>query len=132
MVNQILLMISIAGLGLTNPAINLTNVAVLSLLVAFFSASQDIVIDAYRRESLEDEEQTLGASAYVLGYRVGMILSGGIGLILADYMSYQDVYMIMSSIIFLGILTTIISDEPKNVGEPSTFITAVILSLIHI
>ena len=114
-------MISIAGLGLTNPAINLTNVAVLSLLVAFFSASQDIVIDAYRRESLEDEEQTLGASAYVLGYRVGMIL-WGIGLILADYMSYQDVYMIMSSIIFLGILTTIISDRPKNVGEPSTFI----------
>ena len=131
LVNQILLMISIAGLGLTNPAINLTNVAVLSLLVAFFSASQDIVIDAYRRESLEDEEQTLGASAYVLGYRVGMILSGGIGLILADYMSYQDVYMIMSSIIFLGILTTIISDEPKNVGEPSTFITAVINPFIE-
>ena len=69
LLSQIALIIAIIGLGMTNPSLSAFNVAILALLVAFFSASQDIVIDAFRRESLLDEEQTLGASAYVLGYR---------------------------------------------------------------
>lgn len=69
-VTQILLIITIVSLGMTNPSMNAMNVAILATLVAFSSASQDIVIDAYRRESLTDEEQTIGASSYVLGYRI--------------------------------------------------------------
>ena len=114
LVTQILLIITIIGLGMTDPAMNSYNVAILATLVAFSSASQDIVIDAYRRESLTDEEQTLGASAYVLGYRIGALAAGAGGLILADYMSYQMVYALMSIIMLYGVFITIISDEPIN------------------
>ena len=124
-VSQILLIVSIIGLGLTNPALNPLNVAVLALLVTFFSASQDIVIDAFRRESLHDNEQTLGASAYVLGYRIGALAAGAGGLILADMMSYQYVYSIMAAIMIIGVITTLLAEEPETVGEPSSFINAV-------
>ena len=118
---QTLLILSIIALGMTNPAMDPYNVALLALLVTFASASQDIVIDAYRRESLTDEEQTLGASAYVLGYRIGALAAGAGGLILADYMSYQMVYTIMSLIMLYGVLITLIADEPKSDFIPSNF-----------
>jgi len=122
---QILLMISIVVLGLADPALNPLNVAILATLVAFSSASQDIVIDAYRRETLTDSEQTIGASAYVLGYRIGALAAGAGGLILADYMSYQMVYALMSLVMLYGIFITIIADEPKNYYEPSNFMSAI-------
>ena len=118
---QTLLILSIIALGMTNPAMDPYNVALLALLVTFASASQDIVIDAYRRESLTDEEQTLGASAYVLGYRIGALAAGAGGLILADYMSYQMVYTIMSLIMLYGVLITLIADEPKSDYIQSNF-----------
>tara|TARA_B100000614_G_scaffold256863_1_gene276186 strand:- start:6419 stop:7804 length:1386 start_codon:yes stop_codon:yes gene_type:complete len=131
LVTQILLIITITGLGMTDPAMNATNVAILAVLVAFASASQDIVIDAYRRESLSDEEQTLGASAYVLGYRIGALAAGAGGLILADYMSYQMVYAFMSLVMLYGVLITIIADEPKSNYRPSSFIETVIKPFIE-
>ena len=118
---QTLLILSIIALGMTNPVMDPYNVALLAVLVTFASASQDIVIDAYRRESLTDEEQTLGASAYVLGYRIGALAAGAGGLILADYMSYQMVYTIMSLIMLYGVLITLIADEPKSDYIPSNF-----------
>ena len=125
LITQILLIISIIILGMANPAMNPLNVAVLATLVAFSSASQDIVIDAYRRESLTDEEQTIGASAYVLGYRIGALAAGAGGLILADYMTYQMVYAFMSIIMIYGVLITLIAEEPKKYYEPSNFISAI-------
>jgi len=122
---QILLIASIIILGMSDPAMNPFNVAVLATLVAFSSASQDIVIDAYRRESLTDEEQTIGASAYVLGYRIGALAAGAGGLILADYMTYQMVYAFMSAIMIYGIFITLIAEEPKNYYEPSNFMSAI-------
>ncbi|MBT5405992.1 MAG: MFS transporter [Gammaproteobacteria bacterium] len=126
LVTQILLIISIITLGMGNPALDAWNVALLATLVAISSASQDIVIDAYRRESLTDEEQTIGASAYVLGYRIGALAAGAGGLILADYMSYQMVYAIMSAIMLYGVFITIVADEPKHNDEPSNFTESVI------
>ena len=131
LITQILLIITIIGLGMTDPAMNATNVAILAVLVAFASASQDIVIDAYRRESLSDEEQTLGASAYVLGYRIGALAAGAGGLILADYMSYQMVYTFMSLVMLYGVLITIVADEPKSNYRPSNFIETVIKPFIE-
>ena len=124
--SQIALIVSIVGLGMTNPSLSAINVAILALFVTFFSASQDIVIDAYRRESLLDEEQTLGASAYVLGYRIGALAAGAGGLILADLISYQFVYMIMATIMVIGVVTTIIADEPLQAAEPKTLKDAII------
>lgn len=125
LITQVLLIFSIIGLGMTSPAMNAANVALLAIFVTFFSASQDIVIDAYRRESLSDNEQVLGASSYVLGYRIGMLSAGAGGLILADLMSYQFVYLIMALVMIGGVLITLIADEPVNFSEPSTFLDAV-------
>ena len=123
---QVLLIISIFLLGQSNPEINLYNVAVLSLSVTFFSASQDIVIDAYRRESLLEKEQTIGASAYVLGYRFGALAAGAGGLILADIYSYSFVYTLMSLIMLLGVVTTFLANEPKITAQPTTLKESII------
>lgn len=109
---QICLAASIAWLGQTDPAHDLWMVSLVALFVTFFSASQDIVIDAYRREDLADEELGLGSSMYVNGYRVGMLLASGGGLILADYLSFQMVYLIMAGAISVGVITTLLTPEP--------------------
>jgi PAT family beta-lactamase induction signal transducer AmpG len=106
------LMISVFSLGTTNPGQNPTLVACFALLVAFFSASQDTVIDAYRREDLADEELGLGSSLYVSGYRVGMLLATGGGLILADHMPFSMVYAIMAACLLPGLITTLMTPEP--------------------
>jgi PAT family beta-lactamase induction signal transducer AmpG len=124
--SQVLLIISIFSLGQSNPEINLYNVAILSLSVTFFSASQDIIIDAYRRESLLEKEQTIGASAYVLGYRFGALAAGAGGLILADVYSYSVVYTLMALIMLLGVLTTFIANEPKITAKPNTLKESII------
>ena len=100
---------------------------VAAVLVAFFSATQDIVIDAYRREDLPDEELGLGSSMYVYGYRLGMLLASGGGLIMADHMSFSQVYFIMSLCMLPGIITTLLTPEPEMVsGAPQTMKEAVV------
>ncbi|HHH43036.1 MAG TPA: MFS transporter [Gammaproteobacteria bacterium] len=124
---QASLMVSIAGLGWTHPAQSPLIVAVVAWLVTFFSSSQDIVIDAYRREALSDRELGLGASLYVNGYRVGMLLASGGGLIMADFMPFSAVYQIMAVGMLAGILTTLFAPEPEVAeGTPTTLREAVI------
>lgn len=132
LVAQLFLMLSIVGLGLTNPANNHLMVAFAALLVTFFSASQDIVVDAYRREDLPDEELGLGSSLYVNGYRVGMLLASGGGLIMADHMSYSMVYVIMAACMLPGVITTILAPEPDvAAGTPTNLKEAVIGPLVE-
>jgi PAT family beta-lactamase induction signal transducer AmpG len=124
---QLLLVLAIAGLGLTQPAAAPLLVALAALLVTFFSASQDIVIDAYRREALADDEQGLGAALYVNGYRIGMLLASGGGLILADFIAFSSVYLLMAGFMLLGMLTTLLAPEPATpAGVPSTLRAAVL------
>lgn len=124
---QILLAVSIALLGQTQPAVAPLGVAIAALLVTFFSATQDIVIDAYRRESLADNELGLGSSLYVNGYRIALLLTGGVGLILADMVPFPVVYIIMAGFMSIGILTTLFAPEPIEVqGHPKTIREAVI------
>jgi len=124
---QIILMLVIAGLGLTNPVANPYLVAGAAFLVTFFSASQDIVVDAYRREDLSDNELGLGSSLYVNGYRVGMLVAGSGGLIMADHFSFRLVYMILAATMLVGIMTTLFSREPEiSAGTPADFKEAVI------
>ncbi|MBF0227076.1 MAG: AmpG family muropeptide MFS transporter [Desulfobacterales bacterium] len=129
-VAQLFLMISIAGLGFADPGRNLWITVLAAILVAFFSASQDIVVDAYRREDLSDNELGLGSSMYIYGYRVGMLLASGGGFILADIISFSNVYLVMALCILPGILTTIFTTEPKIlVSVPKNFQEAVIQPL---
>jgi PAT family beta-lactamase induction signal transducer AmpG len=127
LVFQVLLMLAIIALGMTNPVASPLLVALCALLVTFFSASQDIVIDAYRREALADEELGLGSSLYVNGYRIGMLLAGGGGLILADVFSFQTVYLLLGLTMAIGVATTLLAPEPAQAeGVPRTLRAAVI------
>jgi PAT family beta-lactamase induction signal transducer AmpG len=123
---QLLLMLAVAGLGTTDPGANPWMVAVAALLVTFFSASQDIVVDAYRREDLPDAQLGLGSSFYFYGYRIGMLVAGSGGLILADQISFQRVYIILAACLLPGVITTLLSPEPPMVhGAPRNFKEAV-------
>jgi MFS transporter, PAT family, beta-lactamase induction signal transducer AmpG len=124
---QLALALAIAGVGLTDPAASPWLVAAAAFLVTFFSASQDIVVDAYRREDLSDEELGLGSSLYVNGYRLGMLLASGGGLILADYIPFPSVYLIMAGCMLPGVLTTLLAPEPPlPPGAPRRLREAVI------
>ena len=132
LIAQIALMLSIAGLGLSSPMNNPLMLVFAAFLVTFFSASQDIVVDAYRREDLSDEELGLGSSLYINGYRVGMLLASGGGLIMADHMPFSIVYLIMAACMLPGIITTLLAKEPLiMVGTPKTIREAVFEPLIE-
>ncbi len=124
---QLCLIASIALLGFSSPSQMLMMTAIAALLLSFFSASQDIVIDAYRRESLEDDEQGMGASLYVGGYRTGMLVATGGGLFLADQMAYHWVYIIMATLMSAGLIATLLAPEPNGeYGKPKTLRDAVV------
>ena len=131
LMSQIALMASIVGLGYSDPVKNTWITIGAAVVVAFISATQDIVIDAYRREDLPDEELGLGSSMYVYGYRLGMLLAGGGGLILADSIPFSQVYFIMALCLLPGVITTLLTPEPKVVaGVPQTMKEAVINPLV--
>ena len=132
LIAQVALIFSIAGLGLTDPGNNPWLVAFAAFLVTFFSASQDIVVDAYRREDFPDEELGLASSLYINGYRVGMLLASGGGLIMADYMSFPSVYLIMAACILPGLVTTLLAHEPEvDVRMPENIREAVVDPLVE-
>ena len=113
LLTQLLLVLTIALLGMADPAIDPWHTALCALLVAVASASQDIVIDAYRVESLPPQEQGAGAGAGVLGYRIGMIVSSAGALFAAQAYGWQTTYLIMAALMGVGILTTLLSPEPQ-------------------
>lgn len=132
LIAQVTLIFSISGLGFSDPVKNPWMMAFAAFLVTFFSASQDTVVDAYRREDLPDEELGLGSSLYVNGYRVGMLLASGGGLIMADHMPFFMVYQIMAVCMLPGVVTTLLSPEPEiHVGTPKTMREAVFDPLIE-
>lgn len=111
---QILLALSIIMMGHSQPEQNLFLTAVFALCVSFFSATQDILIDAYRIESLDPSEYAAGGGVEVFGYRLGMIISGGVALSLSDTYSWETVYLIMGFFMGVGILTTLFCKEPAS------------------
>jgi MFS transporter, PAT family, beta-lactamase induction signal transducer AmpG len=110
---QIALIFSIVALGFANPAVNPWATALCALIVAFLSASQDIVIDAYRVEILTPEQQGLGAAMVQYGYRFGMLASGAGALALADHVSWLATYIIMACVMGIGMVTVLFSPEPE-------------------
>jgi len=128
-VMQIALAAALAWLSVAQPTPdNLRWVSVAALLVAFFSASQDIVVDAYRRESLNDDELGLGSALYVNGYRIGMLLAGGGGLIIADHTSFAFMYQFMAACMAACILVSFFAPEPPlPAGTPKTLEEAIVL-----
>src|SRR5580692_9293464 len=110
---QVLLMGAILGLGLCNPKHNLPQMAALAVLVATLSASQDIVIDAWRVEILNKDEQGPGAAMITAGYRIGMLVSGAGGLLIAAYAGWFAAYATMAALLSVGLLVFLLGPEPK-------------------
>jgi MFS transporter, PAT family, beta-lactamase induction signal transducer AmpG len=124
---QVLLLVSIPLYGLFTPTIDLWAIAYLSAVVAFFSASQDIVLDAYRREILSDAELGLGTSVHVNAYRVSGLVPGSLSLILADHLSWSSVFTITAMFMLPGLVMTLAVREPVIPGgTPRTLREAVV------
>jgi len=123
---QISLFGAIIALGASDPTLEIGTVALFATLVALFSASQDIVIDAYRREILSDDELGLGNSIHVNAYRIAGLVPGSLALILADHLPWSQVFFIVALFMLPGIGFTLWSQEPASVGKPKTLLESVI------
>ncbi len=117
-VTQVALFIAIGALGMLDPLENLALVAAMAALIAFLSASQDIVIDAYRRELLPDNEQGLGSAVHVNAYKVAGLVPGALSLILADMMPWSMVFWITAAFMLPGFICTLLVKEPEIYGKP--------------
>lgn len=128
MLAQLMVTLSIVAMALTDPAATnssgLTRMAVAAVLLGFSAATQDIVIDAYRIESAESNLQAMMSASYIAGYRVGMLVAGAGALYLAaylgsstdqySYIAWRSTYLVMATIMLLGLITTLLISEPST------------------
>ncbi len=127
---QLALFLSIAAISRLNPIEDFAWTAALALIISFFSASQDVVVDAYRRETILDEEQGLATSMYSLGYRIAMWIAGGLVLIMADHISWNTAYLLIAFVMLFSSISVFWADEPPPAQNlPHTLKDAVILPL---
>jgi MFS transporter, PAT family, beta-lactamase induction signal transducer AmpG len=128
LITQVLLLLSIAAMALHDPTRGLQMLAINAIAIAFFSASQDISLDAYRTDVLQDREMGAGAAVFVLGYRIAMISTGALAFFLADRIQWPAVYVVLSTLLLVGIATTFIAPEPVlSDAPPKTLFEAVVL-----
>jgi MFS transporter, PAT family, beta-lactamase induction signal transducer AmpG len=118
LVTQILVAGAIASLGIVSPRDSIWTVAALTALVAFFGASQDIVIDAYRRELLHDTEQGLGNAVHVNAYKIAALVPGSLALILSDHLPWATVFAFTAAFMLPGMIMTLVVREPEVHGAP--------------
>ena len=114
LLTQIALVLGIIAMGTASPEDGIWRVGTFALWVALASASQDIVVDAYRTDVLPAKERGMGAAVGVLGYRIAMLASGGLALILADQIGWRSTYFLMAALMGVGILTSFLASEPAT------------------
>jgi PAT family beta-lactamase induction signal transducer AmpG len=123
---QLLLLIGIALMALGSPQKMPLALAVIALIVAFISASQDIVVDAYRTDILPDIERGFGAATFVFGYRIAMLVAGAIALIMSDRIGWQNTHFLMAIFMIIGVCGTFMGQEPDHkVVPPKTMEEAI-------
>lgn len=127
LITQIGLLITLPVFGFFHPQLDIRTIAFFCVLVAFLSASQDVVLDAYRRELLPDVELGLGNAVHVNAYKIASLVPGSLSLILADHMDWSSVFMITALFMLPGLVMTLLITEPalKNVA-PKTLRAAVV------
>ena len=121
-ISQVFLIGIILGMSATSLKNGLWVLAILAFFLTFVSASQDIAIDAYRTEVLQDRERGMGAAVFVTGYRVAMLVSGALALILSEYIGWRATYILMAIIMSIGVIAVWFGPEPENPGTPPTSI----------
>jgi len=126
LLTQAALILGIVAMAVGNPREAPVALGAVALLVAFASASQDIVIDAYRTDVLRPPERGLGAAVFVTGYRIAMLVSGALALILSERIGWKNSYLLMAALMGIGIATTLFGPEPEvRVVPPKTLREAV-------
>jgi PAT family beta-lactamase induction signal transducer AmpG len=126
-ISQMALLLSIPAFGALHINLDLWTIAYLAGVVAFFSASQDIVLDAYRRELLLDSELGLGNVIHVNAYKIAGLIPGSLSLILADHLPWSSVFFITALFMLPGIIMTLFVSEPAlKKGAPKTLRAAVV------
>ncbi|HEY5718485.1 MAG TPA: AmpG family muropeptide MFS transporter, partial [Motiliproteus sp.] len=123
---QVALLGSIAAFALFNPTQSIEAVAYVVFAVALFSATQDIVLDAYRRELLPDAELGLGNSLFVNAYRFSSLVPGSLALILADQLPWSSVHLVVAAFMLVGIVTSLYAPEPASATPPLSLREAVV------
>lgn len=126
LLTQLALLAVIPAFGLLHPQQDLTGVVALALLLAFVSASQDIVLDAYRRELLQEVEFGLGNALHVNAYKIASLIPGALSLILADHLAWQQVFAITALFMLPGVLMSILVNEPNTQSRPASLRAAVV------
>lgn len=130
---QVALVVAIATMGLQKPAQALQLLAINAIAIAFLSATQDIAIDAYRTDVLEEREVGAGVAIWVTGYRIALLLTGALALRWADQFSWSIVYFFMAALIGIGLLSAIWAPEPVSdeaSSRPETLVDAVYLPFV--
>jgi MFS transporter, PAT family, beta-lactamase induction signal transducer AmpG len=131
-ITQVSLLIAIAAMALHDPRTGLQMLAVNAVLIAFLSASQDIVGDAYRTDVLEEREMGAGATTWVLGYRIALITAGTLAFVLADYIDWPIVYVLMGLLMVVGMVTAFWAPEPVlRDAPPQSLYQAVVLPFVE-
>jgi len=120
LIAQVIIIFGIVGMALCEPATQLRQIAIFALCVAFGSATQDIVIDAYRIEAVDRLLQGAMAATYVLGYRVALLVAGAGPLFIADAYSWQFAYFVMAALMGIGVFTTLTLTEPEHIVTRAT------------
>ena len=127
LVTQLALLVSIASMGFIKPDLSIWTVAYLAAAVAFFSASQDIVLDAFRRELLPDIELGIGNAIHVQAYRLAGLVPGSLALILADFLPWHTVFVVVAAFMGVGLLLTLFIQEAiSNPSPPKTLRDALV------
>jgi PAT family beta-lactamase induction signal transducer AmpG len=119
LVTQVALLLLIGSLGMLQPEQSLSSVAIVAVAVAFFGASQDVVLDGYRRELLPDQELGLGNSIHVTAYRISSLVPGSLALVLADHMPWSSVFWIVAAFMLVGIGLCYAISEPESELPPA-------------
>ncbi|XXG93715.1 AmpG family muropeptide MFS transporter [Neisseria sp. Ec49-e6-T10] len=122
-ITQVVLLVLIATFSFFSPQEDLSKISLICLGVAFFSASQDIVLDAFRREILTDQELGLGNSIHVNAYRIASLIPGSLSLILADHFPWSTVFLVTALFMLPGVFMTLClaKEPPLNTKAPKTF-----------
>ncbi len=131
LLSQLALLISMALFGLFNPQLQLQQIAALAAVVAFFSASQDIVLDAYRRELLPEAELGLGNSVHINAYRLAGLVPGALSLILADHTNWANVFIITALFMLPGLIMTLLVSEPRLAAAPPKTLREAVVEPFH-
>jgi PAT family beta-lactamase induction signal transducer AmpG len=117
---QLATMACLVWMAGTDPVASPSTLAVAAVCVAAFSASQDIVLDAYRTDVLAPQERAAGSATFITGYRLGMLASGSLALALADHMPWSTVYRVMAGFVLIGVVAVVVAPEPQQPPRAAT------------